>query len=647
VLVGLAVGRHLGRRDTDDGAAGQVAREVDEVARLAQDAPAAGGRVVHPVPGRNVAGIDRDQDGLRAGGQQRAHLLDVRREAAVEADHDEGPRRPAPGRLDRAEFRRVQGQRLLDEHRLAGIERVGGKARVAAVARRDHDQVGLGIGQHGRGVGGGGGEAVFAPDMAAADAVGGGDLAEGRAGLGEGGYQGAPGEFAGADAADPRRAGQRGARGRRQRDLDRRLRRRCRVIGRVFQQDAEALLIQQRGIGGRRLGQRETVGDERRIVERAGGREVEDRLEIALLRPPNVSKRIIPALIFVERIVSSRPVRAGDLEGQLLLVEIGARQLQPDDTDQHDPPTLAAHLRGVVHRAVAAGRGADQYAVDATSAREGPRRLQRAAARQVVGRRAELLGEREPRRVEVEAEHGAAIGAQDLHGDQADQAEAHHHHTFAQGRLQQPHALQRDRAQHGEGRRVVAHPVGHARAQVLGRDHDLRVRAVRYHPVADLETRDAGADLDHLADVAVAERQRLVELGGHRLVGWDEAVGTHLVHDLAHLVRLLARLVDQVGAAEFDQHALGPGGDQRSPRADAQMAGAHARGRHLDQLGLAVLEVLEHLEHGYSGSMAMGASETAGAHAGNTNGLEGSAPRHGRRGGGLSPTSPPKSPRTQ
>ena len=125
----------------------------------------------------------------------------------------------------------------------------------------------------------------------------------------------------------------------------------------------------------------------------------------------------------------------------------------------------------------------------------------------------------------------------------------------------QADALQRDGAEHGEGGRLVVHAVGDAARRGCCGTHTisacLPLETTR-SPTAKPST--PAPDLEHDADVAVAQRQRLVELAAHRLERGHQAVGAHLVEHLPDLVGLLARLVEQVGLAEVDQHALLSGG---------------------------------------------------------------------------------------
>ncbi len=126
------------------------------------------------------------------------------------------------------------------------------------------------------------------------------------------------------------------------------------------------------------------------------------------------------------------------------------------------------------------------------------------------------------------------------------------------------------------------------------------------HPVADREAGDALAHLDDDARVAVAERNGLVELGLDGPHRRTDAVGPQLVDDLPHLVGLLAGLVEEVGPAELEQHALRTRGHQRPAGPDQQVAGAHQWYGHLLDDGVALLEVLEDLVHGVAGRACYG-----------------------------------------
>ncbi len=431
--------------------------------------------------------------------------------------------------------------------------------------------------------------------MDAADAAAGGDLAQPRPCAAERGDQDAAGVPAGADEAHHARAGPRarrrwkGDRGLPQRLVGRRVR--------VFQQDPQrARRARHQPIGlGRRL-DGEAVRDQGLHVQAPARHQVKHRLEVALLGPADQAERIVAAPGLVLGVVPARAVGARHLERQLLLVEVRPRELQPRDPDQHDAAALAAHQGGLVDRIAALGAGGDQHRVQAAPARDALGRRDRILARAEVRRlRAEPAGQGQALGVHVQAQDPAAVASQDLHRHQPDQAQARHRHRLAERRLDQPDPLQGDRAQHGEGGLVVADRIGHAGAQVDRRRDDLGVPAVGGDAVARHEAGDALARRHHPADIAVAERQRLIELVAHRLQRRDQPVGRQLVQHLAHLFGLLARLVDQVRLAEVHQHALGARRHQRAARTDQQLPRPGLRTGNLGHLGRAVAKVLQDL----------------------------------------------------
>ena len=181
----------------------------------------------------------------------------------------------------------------------------------------------------------------------------------------------------------------------------------------------------------------------------------------------------------------------------------------------------------------------------------------------------------EPARVEIDAQHAAAVRAQQLHGQQADQAEAGDHDRLAERRL----------------RRAGCPAARSAPSTVKAAASSLTPSGIRAQRFTGTLTTSACLPLDATRsptakpstpaptsittpDVAVAERQRLIELVAHGFERRHQAVRADLVEHHAHLVRLLARLVDQAGLAEIDQHALGAGRDQRAGGADEHVPSA-------------------------------------------------------------------------
>ena len=327
-----------------------------------------------------------------------------------------------------------------------------------------------------------------------------------------------------------------------------------------------------------------------RHVQPSVRQQVQHRLEVALLGPAHEADGVVQALRFVTRVIAPRAVGTGDLKAQLLVVEVRPRQFQAHDPDQDDAPALAAHLGGLMHRLIAAGGGGDNDRIHPAPAGEGPAHRHRVlTGGQVDGFGAKVARQGQLGRVEVDAQYPAALGAQQLHRQQANQPQTGDHHRLAQGGGDQADALQGDGADDSEGRGLVRHPVGDARAEVDRHCHHLGVLAVGDDPVADgkarftpLPPRGGGVggeggggrrptgihrltiatDPRHHPDLAIAQGQGLLQLVAHRGQGRRQAVGPDLVQYLAHLVRLLAGLLQGIGLAEVDQHAFGAGGDQ-------------------------------------------------------------------------------------
>ena len=113
------------------------------MAGFADDSAATDLGIVHPHVWRDDARIDPDTHRQRfsASRQQRLHFDHVRREAAVETDHDllAGM---FPGCAHHAgQLPDIQGQGFLDKDMLAGGERLAYKSRVAVVSCCDENRV--------------------------------------------------------------------------------------------------------------------------------------------------------------------------------------------------------------------------------------------------------------------------------------------------------------------------------------------------------------------------------------------------------------------------------------------------------------------------------------------------------------------------
>ena len=208
-----------------------------------------------------------------------------------------------------------------------------------------------------------------------------------------------------------------------------------------------------------------------------------------------------------------------------------------------------------------------------------------------------MARQREPVVLPVDADHAAAVGAQQLHGQQADQAQSVHDHRFAQRRLGEADALQADGRHRRERRGLEAHPVGDPGRQRVRHAHQLGVRAVGHDAVAGTQPGHAAAGLDDGPRAAVAQRDRGLELRAHGLERGRETVGLHLRDDVADPVRLAAHLVQQAAAAELDQHALGARRNEAAARVDQHLLPADRRPGHVGDGHRAGIEPLEHLLH--------------------------------------------------
>src|SRR3546814_8116161 len=137
----------------------------------------------------------------------------------------------------------------------------------------------------------------------------------------------------------------------------------------MFEQQPERrLILGQRSISLRHFLERKALGAQRSRVEPLLRDHVKHRLEIPPFGPTHESDRIIPPLVLIFRIISSRPVGAGYLEAEFLFVEVGAIKVEPCYPYEHDPPALAAHLRGLSHGIAELSGCGDDHTVDTASA---------------------------------------------------------------------------------------------------------------------------------------------------------------------------------------------------------------------------------------------------------------------------------------
>ncbi len=105
-------------------------------------------------------------------------------------------------------------------------------------------------------------------------------------------------------------------------------------------------------------------------MHRAGGHQVQKAFHVALLGPADVAHRIVNALLFVGRVVTTRPVRTRQAQLQLLLVVRVARNVQANHPDRHDDRPVARQARCEYHRVARIRGGGDEDRIGAAAERE-------------------------------------------------------------------------------------------------------------------------------------------------------------------------------------------------------------------------------------------------------------------------------------
>ena len=128
------------------GAAGEKPQQVDEVARFADDPPAADRQILRPMLRRNRAGVDRHDEsfGLGAPASKVADAHDLRSEAPIEADHEHAAaaRRRRPSRYAASTALELVGTRangFSTNTCLPARSASHDERRMRVVPRRDHD----------------------------------------------------------------------------------------------------------------------------------------------------------------------------------------------------------------------------------------------------------------------------------------------------------------------------------------------------------------------------------------------------------------------------------------------------------------------------------------------------------------------------
>ena len=238
-------------------------------------------------------------------------------------------------------------------------------------------------------------------------------------------------------------------------------------------------------VGARGLFDGKAMRNERPQVELAASHQFQNGLDVPLLGPADVGRRIIVAAVLIFGIVPARPVRAGDDELGLLEVERPTIELEADDADEDDPPFFSHGGRGQVDRAVGRSRSRDEHASapsppvsDSISAPARPGRAISAPMRRASSH-LPASGSVPITRQPEAADNPTAICPIKPRPIDEDR--------FAQLRAGEPHAVERNGAQHGESGLIEVDILRDGRAQMLADADDLRMRPIGGDAVARFE----------------------------------------------------------------------------------------------------------------------------------------------------------------
>ncbi len=311
-VVGRARGDRLGK-NRRDWRAHQIDQQIEHVAHLADQPPAALDRIDDPRCRRDGARIDPIRHHQRPAalcrGELRLQLLVSRRETAVEADLQHASARVG-GIEEIVELVGPERHRLFKKHRFACPQGRGGDGRVQIVSRGDEDCVDELVVEHLLPIRGGIAESKSGRCLLRAGRRGSRHTAQLDVQLFHGWQQDRSGEAARTDnteAHGPRRQRSRGA----QIDAGTCWRRAGWSAG-ILEQDAE------RGFGNLAcndlvrtlgLGDRHAMGDQPRRSHRARGDEVEEAFHVALLGPADIADRVINSVLLIGWVVATGTVR--------------------------------------------------------------------------------------------------------------------------------------------------------------------------------------------------------------------------------------------------------------------------------------------------------------------------------------------------
>ena len=273
------------------------------------------------------------------------------------------------------------------------------------------------------------------------------------------------------------------------------------------------------------------------------------------------------AVLFEVGVVATRPIRSRDAQLELFGESDVARQPEGDGAHGHHPTAIPGHGGCSEHRGVGAARGRHHHRVDPQPVGPGHGRGDDgvcAAGEGDLG--AHLGGERDPLFVEVKGDDPRPLGLEELHGHQADDAQADDRDPIGEPHLGLADPLERDRPQGAKGRGLEVDPSGDLAGEVGGHADHLGMAGVadagHRDPIADRKVLPRlGGHLEDRARRRIAQGLERAQLLLHEIPSGLDPLLLGEVHDLLHQVWTAPGGLQIRTSRRLDRVALGAWGD--------------------------------------------------------------------------------------